>query len=95
MRIIQSHSFEKKARRLPKQDKKILDKQVKRIAKDPSVGQEKRGELKGVFVHKFKIQAVSHLLSYRMSTPDTLELVMLGVHENYYRDLKTDLKTRR
>jgi mRNA interferase RelE/StbE len=95
MRIIQSRTFEKRIRRFRKQEKAILDRQVRRIAKDPSIGQEKRGELRGVFVHKFKIHATQHLLSYRMADADTLELIMIGPHENYYRDLTTYLKTRR
>ena len=95
MRIIQSRTFEKKVRRFRKQEKKVLDQQVRRIAKDPSMGQQKRGELHGVFVHKFKIQATQYLLAYRIADADTLELIMIGPHENYYRDLTTYLKTRR
>ena len=95
MRIIQSRTFEKRVRRFRKQEKKILDQQVRKLAKDPSIGQEKRGELRGVFVHKFKIHATQYLLSYRMADADTLELIMIGPHENYYRDLTTYLKTRR
>ena len=95
MRIIQSRTFEKRVRHFRKQEKTILDRQVRRITKDPSVGQEKRGDLRGIFVHKFKIHATQYLLSYRMANADTLELIMLGPHENYYRDLTTYLKTRR
>ena len=95
MRIIQSRTFEKRVRHLRKQEKKILDQQVRRIAKDPSIGREKRGELRGVFVHKFKIHATQYLLSYRLQAADTLELIMIGPHENYYRDLTDYLKTRR
>lgn len=95
MRIIQSRTFEKRIRRLRKQEKRILDQQVKKIVKNPSVGQEKRGELRGIFVHKFKIHTTQYLLSYRMAGADTLELIMIGPHENYYRDLTTYLNTRR
>jgi len=95
MRIIQSRSFEKTVRRLPKHDKKTLDRHVRKIAEDPSIGREKRGELRGVFVHKFKIHSTQYLLSYRMADPDTLELITIGPHENYYRDLTKYLKTRR
>ena len=95
MRIIQSRTFEKRVRRFRKQEKRILDQQVRKIVKDPSVAQEKRGELRGIFVHKFKIHATQYLLSYRMAGADTLELIMIGPHENYYRDLTTYLKTRR
>jgi len=94
MRIIQSRSFEKRVRRFRKQEKEVLDQQVKKIAKDPSIGEEKRGELRGVFVHKFKIHATLYLLSYRIADSDTLELIMIGPHENYYRDLTNYLKTR-
>ena len=95
MRIIQSRTFEKRVRRFRKQDKRILDQQVRKILREPSVGQEKRGELRGIFVHKFKIHATQSLLYYRMANADTLELIMIGPHENYYRDLTTYLKTRR
>ena len=94
MRIIQSRTFEKRVRHFRKQEKGILDQQVRKIANDPSVGLEKRGELRGVFVHKFKIQATQYLLSYRMADSVTLELIMVGPHENYYRDLTNYLKTR-
>ena len=95
MRIIQSRTFEKRVRRFRKQEKRILDQQVRKIVKNPSVGQEKRGELRGIFVHKFKIHATQYLLSCRMADADTLELIMIGPQENYYRDLTTYLKTRR
>jgi mRNA interferase RelE/StbE len=94
MRIIQSRTFEKRVQRFRKQEKKVLDQQIQRIAKDPSIGREKRGELRGVCVHKFKIHATQYLLSYRMTGDGTLELIMIGPHENYYRDLTTYLNTR-
>lgn len=84
MRIIQSRTFEKRVRRFLKQEKKILDQQVRKIAEAPSIGQKKRGELHGVFVLKFKIHSSQYLLSYRMADADTLELIMIGPHENYY-----------
>ncbi len=55
------------------------------------IGEEKKGDLTGVFVHKFKLNATQHLLAYRKVGQD-LELVMIGPHENYYRDLKQYLK---
>jgi len=76
-----------------KQEKEILDQEVQRIAQNPSIGEEKKGDLTGVFVHKFKIETTQYLLAYRKIAPD-LELVMIGPHENYYRDLKQYLKNR-
>ncbi len=93
MKIKQSRSFERKVKRFKKQEKKILDKEVKKLLNNPTIGQEKRGELRGVFVHKFKIHTLQYLLSYRFIGND-LELIMIGPHENYYRDLKTYMKGR-
>ena len=91
MKIYQSRSFEKKVKKLSKKEKKRLDEEIKRIVNDPAVGEEKKGDLRGIFVHKFKIYTLLYLLSYRFSK-DKLELIMFGPHENYYRDLKKYIK---
>ena len=92
MRIIQSRFFERKVKKFSKQEKKLLDKQIIKIAENPSIGTEKKGDLQGVFVCKFKIKTIQYLLSYRF-VGDNLELIMIGPHENYYRDLKKHLKS--
>jgi len=94
MRVLQSRSFAKKTKRFTKKQKTILDKQIKRILDDSNIGQEKKGNLRGVHVHKFKIESIQYLLSYRFDK-DKLELIMLGPHENYYRNLKAYLKNRK
>jgi mRNA interferase RelE/StbE len=93
MRICQSRSFEKKVKRISKSEKDSLDREIKRIAEDPSIGEEKKGDLRGAFVHKFKLKTTQYLFAYRKVGGD-LELVMIGPHENYYRDLKRYLKNR-
>jgi hypothetical protein len=96
MRIFQSRSFEKKVKKMSKSEKDALDrevKRIKRIAEDSSLGEEKKGDLKDVFIHKFKLKTTQYLLAYRKVGGD-LELVMIGPHENYYRDLKQYLKNR-
>ena len=93
MKILQSRSFKRKVKKFGKQEKKALDKQILIIADNPSMGAEKKGDLRGVYVHKFKIRSIQYLLSYRLIR-DNLELIMIGPHENYYRDLKNYLKAR-
>ncbi len=93
MKILQSRSFRNKVKKLNKKEKEILDTEVTKIVKDPNIGIEKKGDLRGVFVHKFKIHTVSYLLSYRIMN-ENLELIMLGPHENYYRVLKTYLRNQ-
>lgn len=92
MKIYQSRLFEKKIKKLSKAEKDALDREVRNIAENPNIGEEKKGDLKGVFVHKFKLKTNLYLLAYRICGAD-LELVMIGSHENYYRDLKTYLKS--
>ena len=93
MKIYQSRSFEKKIKRMPRREKEILDQEIRNIADNPSIGVEKKGGLRGIFVHKFKIKTSGYLLAYRI-TGEHLELVMIGPHENYYRDLENYLKSQ-
>ncbi|OGP68024.1 MAG: addiction module toxin RelE [Deltaproteobacteria bacterium RBG_16_44_11] len=93
MKIYQSGSFEKKVKKMSKTEKVSLDQEIRTIAENPNIGEEKKGDLRGIFVHKFKLKTAQYLLAYR-KTNDDLELVMIGPHENYYRDLKQYLKKR-
>ena len=65
---------------------KVLDKEVKKIAQNTEIGQEKIGSLKGVRIYKFHIEKQLFLLAYELEA-DILKLIMIGSHENYYRDL--------
>ena len=91
MRILQSRSFQNKVKKLSKKDKLSLDVEINIIVNNPSIGIEKKGDLRGIFVHNFKVKTILYLLSYRLKD-ENLELIMLGPHENYYRDLKNYLK---
>jgi hypothetical protein len=93
MKIYQSCSFELKVKKFNKIEKDNLDSEIKKIVENPSIGIEKKGDLRGIFVYKFKIKTMLYLLSYRLVT-DGLELIMVGAHENYYRDLKSYLKNK-
>jgi mRNA interferase RelE/StbE len=92
MKIIQSPLFEKKIKKFKKNQKLALDEQIRLIMKKPDIGEEKKGDLQGVYVHKFKIHTAQFLLSYRFEG-ENLELITIGSHENYYRDLKKYLKS--
>ena len=93
MKIYQSRTFENKIKKFSQQEKEILDEEVKKIVEDPLIDEEKKGDLRGIYIYKFKIKSIQYLLSYRMIKTG-LELIMIGPHENYYRDLKSYLKRR-
>lgn len=85
--IRQMPTFKKVYKKLYADEKMAVDDAIRAIVKDPTIGQEKNGDLGGVFVYKFKIHHKELLLAYEWSELDRL-LLALGVHENFYRDLK-------
>jgi mRNA-degrading endonuclease RelE of RelBE toxin-antitoxin system len=93
MKVFQSSSFGRKVKKFEDREKHELDDAIKAIINNPSIGTEKKGDLRGIFVYKFKIIKTEYLLSYRVVGED-LELITIGPHENYYRDLRSYLKNR-
>ena len=91
MKVFQSRSFEQKVKKFSQAQKLELDEEIKQIMEDPSIGTEKKGDLRGIYIHKFKIKTTQYLLAYR-TIEENLELIMIGPHENYYRDLKNYLR---
>jgi mRNA interferase RelE/StbE len=85
--VSQSPLFERKKDRLTKAEITVLDDIVRRLCEAPESGEAKKGDLKGVFVHKFKVRDKLFLLSYEFDDDEVL-LLALGAHENFYRDLK-------
>ncbi len=55
MKVIQSPQFERKIKKFNENQKSGLDEQIRRIMKNPGLGEEKKGDLKGVFVYKFRL----------------------------------------
>lgn len=80
-------TFQRAAKKLHTRDKKALDDAVREIAANPEMGVAKKGDLAGVYVHKFKVNKQEVLLSYQYTSSE-LVLLSLGSHENVYRDLK-------
>ena len=90
MILLQKPMFKRAYKKLLPKQKVRVKEEIKLIMADPTIGVEKKQDLKGIFVHKFKISTQQYLLAY-MFDPETLTLVFIGVHENYYRNLKNYL----
>jgi mRNA interferase RelE/StbE len=88
MRLLVTPTFERTAKKLHRQQKTVLDEAVRAIAMDPDIGQAKVGDLLGVQVYKFKIIQQLCMLTYCVLDPQTIKLLMVGPHENFYRDRK-------
>ncbi len=88
MRVLVTPTFERAVKKLHKQQKAALDEAVRTVASQSDVGETKVGDLADVQVYKFRMGALLCLLAYRVLDENTLKLLMVGPHENFYRDLK-------
>ena len=85
--------FNRTKKKLPPTLRAEVDRQVGLICEDPMVGEQKRTDLSGVFVHKFRLAGQLYLLAYWVDEQEkTVTLLALGGHENFYRDLKRYMK---
>lgn len=87
--VLQSPTFKKAVKKLNTNQKKDLDAAVKKLIIDPALGEQKKGNLSFLRVHKFKMNKQLTLLGYSFDDGALiLELLALGTHENFYRDMK-------
>lgn len=85
--IRQMPAFKRAYKKLHIQQKSKVNNAIRAILADPKIGQEKKGDLTGTFVYKFKVDHQEMLLAYEWTSRERL-LLALGAHENFYRDLK-------
>ena len=88
MRILVTPTFERAVKKLHKQQKADLDTAVRAVAADVEIGEAKVGDLARIRVYKFRLANQLCLLSYRLLDGETIKLLTVGPHENFYRDLK-------
>jgi mRNA-degrading endonuclease RelE of RelBE toxin-antitoxin system len=87
--VVQTPTFKKAVKKLKPSNKKELDTAIKSVMAEPTVGEQKKGDLSFLRVHKFKMNKQMTLLGYSFNDGTlTLELMALGSHENFYRDVK-------
>ena len=85
--VKQMPAFKRAYKKLYPKEKALVNEAIRKIIKNPKLGIQKKEDLLGVFVYKFKMQQREILLAYEWNTKERL-LLALGVHENFYRDLK-------
>jgi mRNA interferase RelE/StbE len=87
MNIVQTPYFRRSYKKLHENQIKPVNEAIRHIFSDVFCGEEKRGDLAVVRVYKFRVLEQQFLLAYEFDK-ETLFLLALGVHENFYRDLK-------
>ncbi len=88
MRAVVTPTFARTAKKLHATEKRDLDGAVRAIAADPALGDAKLGDLAGGRVFKFRMARQPCLLAYSQESEETIRLLAIGSHENFYRDLK-------
>jgi mRNA interferase RelE/StbE len=84
--------------------KKLVDKPLKKayleainaIRLDPSIGEQKTGDLTGIYGYDVSHQGTNYEIAYRVEENEEGELVVVilaGTRENFYEELKRYLKS--
>lgn len=88
MRLLVTPAFARATKKLHLPQKLELDAALRAISAEPVAGEAKVGDLVGIRAYKFRLSNQMYLLAYRILDTESLKLLTLGSHENFYRDLK-------
>lgn len=93
MTIFLTSTFKRAAKKLHQSKKKLVEEAIQKIQKNPNIGELKIGDLASVRVYKFRILNQLKLLSYLYyEKEDKIILLSVGPHENFYENLKNQLR---
>ena len=90
--ILQKPLFKRAYKKLAANQLPDVNAAIRAIATDPEIGQAKKADLAGVSVYKFPVVDHQYLLAYCKQINGDIVLLALGVHENFYRDLKRNFR---
>ena len=87
--VFQTRRFARQYKKLNDHVAADVDQAVIAVARTPQIGEQKRGDLANLRVHKFRSQRQLYLLGYTVDADVRLVyLEAVAPHENFYRDLK-------
>lgn len=91
--VYQTRRFEKALCKLSEAYLKVVEDQIDIIIANPEIGEQKKGDLSHLRVHKFRINQQLFLLAYAwIENALELYLLQLGSHENFYQKMKAQRK---
>lgn len=83
----QKPTFKRAYKKLHANQRAAIQVAIRALLADPTIVQEKKGDLSGVFVYKFDCVNQQFLMAYQWDESKRV-LLAVGPHENFYRDLK-------
>lgn len=87
--VCQTRRFARSYKKLHPNIATEVDTAVQTVAQNPDIGTQKKGDLRDLWVYKFRCLGQLYVLGY--TRDDAIRLVYLeavGPHENFYRDIK-------
>lgn len=97
-------SFSRFVKKAHKPLQLTIEDAVEEVCDNPEIGEAKVGDLAGICVYKFKFNRQEYLIAYRPPTPEArrqgvdvelliIDFYQVGLHENFYDELKRYLKS--
>jgi mRNA-degrading endonuclease RelE of RelBE toxin-antitoxin system len=77
-----------------------IEMRIAEVCDNPRIGQQKLGDLQGVFVYKFRFNAQEYLMAYQFDhfadeiKITWIEFCQIGSHENFYTQLKKSIRLK-
>lgn len=87
MKKLFAPAFRRFVKRQPVPLQLAIQDEVDRIGENPGIGEKKKDNLTGFQVHKFRFHQQEYLIAYEIVKANLI-YIMIGTHENFYRDLK-------
>jgi hypothetical protein len=100
MRTTYKKAFAQFVKKASKPLQLTIEIKVAEVCSNPKLGQQKQGDLQGVFVYKFRFNTQEYLMAYKFDhlagkTELTwIEFCQIGSHENFYTQLKKSIRLK-
>ena len=98
MRISYKKPFARFIKKLNKSFQLTIEDRVLEICTDPGIGEQKTGDLREIWVYKFRFNTQEYLMAYRFRQFEKgagliwINFYQIGSHENFYSQLKRYLQ---
>ncbi|MFM1782152.1 MAG: hypothetical protein RLZZ181_957 [Pseudomonadota bacterium] len=98
MRTTFKKAFTQFVKKAPKPLQLAIEIRVAEVCDNPRIGQQKLGDLQGVFVYKFRFNAQEYLMAYQFDyfagaiEITWIKFCQIGPHENFYAQLKKSIR---
>ena len=98
MQVTYKKAFAQFVKKASKPFQLAIEVRVDEVCSNPRIGQQKLGDLQGVFVYKFRFNAQEYLMAYQFDNfageekITWIEFYKVGPHENFYAQLKKSIR---